>query len=236
MCVSSKLSLLRVELILVAGELYHYRGKVYDEEYMSPYGGSAASTPRKMQSAPSSRNINFATAKTQMLGSEGRPMHMNTSAVVGYHPMSSVVYGFRPESGWTGVLFQVFLQGIWVANWQKQKELDFRISFQGQDVPAVLYEMESTVTLPEIGTKRYVLQCIAPERFDNERCSITMSVNGLGGKTIVGGLFIGNFQYRPDGMSSFSRIDCRWNVDDISLSQESEWIVEVVERESSSRN
>ena len=224
-------------LTLEAGESHHQSGQVYgEEEYMSPYVGSRASAPRTVQLTSTSRNSNFATSKTQMLGSEGRPMHMNTSAVVGSHPMSSVVYGFRPESGWPGVLFQVFLQGSWVANWQKQKELDFWISFQGHDVPAVLYEMESKVKLPEIGTRRYILQCVVPERFDYEHCSITLSVNGLGGKTIVGGLFIGKFQYRPDGIVLFSRIDCRWNLDDVSLPQESEWTFEMVERESSSRH
>jgi hypothetical protein len=205
----------------VAGES-HQGSQRYGEENCIPCEGSQTSTPQTMQSVSTFRNINFATGKTQLLGSEGRPMHMNTSAVVGSHPMSSVVYGFRPESGWAGVLFQIFLQGSWVAIWQKQKELDFWISFQGHDVPAVLYEMESTVMLPEIGTKRYVLQCIIPERFGYDQCSITLSVNGLGGKTIVGGLFIGKFQYRPDGIVLFTRTNSRWNVDDISLSQESE--------------
>jgi hypothetical protein len=135
-----------------------------------------------------------------MLGSEGRPTHMNTPAVAGAHPMSNVVYGFRPESGWAGILFQVFLQGPFVSNWQKQKELDFWISFQGTDVPAVLYEMEANVSLPEMGTKRYILQCVAPEQVEYGRCSVTLTVRGMGGKTIVGGLFIGKFQYRPNGV------------------------------------
>ena len=145
--------------------------------------------------------MNFPTANSQMLGSEGRATHMNTSAIAGAHPMSNIVYGFRPECGWAGVLFQVFLQGPFIVNWQKQKEMDFWISFQGHHVPAVLYEMESTVALPEIGKKRYILQCITPEKYEDKRCSITLSVHGLGGKTIVGGLFIGVYQYIPNGTS-----------------------------------
>lgn len=139
--------------------------------------------------------------RNPMLGSPGRPTHMNTPAVVGSHPMSSVAYGFRPESGYVGVLFQIFLQGSLVANWQRQKEMEFWISFEGHNVPAVLHEVDSNVSLPEIGTKRCVLQSIVPPQPGHNRCPITLTVNGLGGRSIVGGLFIGNFHYRPDGSS-----------------------------------
>lgn len=195
-----------IELTFVAEEFHQPSGGgpgYVEDDYMSSLEGHQdVSAPRAMQSTPIPKNMNYATAKTQMLGSEGRPTHMNTPAVAGTHPMSNVIYGFRPESGWTGVLFQVFLQGPFVSNWQKQKELDFWISFQGLDVPAVLYDMDTNVPLPEMGTKRYILQCVVPERMDYARCSITLTVRGVGGKTIVGGLLIGKFQYRPNGIIS----------------------------------
>ena len=136
-----------------------------------------------------------------MLGSPGRPTHMNTPAVAGSHPMSSVAFGFRPESGYPGVLFQIFLQGSTVANWQKQKEVQYWVSFEGDTEPAVFYEIDSNVSLPDIGTKRYVLQCIVPLQNGRDNCPVTLTVNGFGGKSIVGRLFIGNFQYKPNGDS-----------------------------------
>jgi hypothetical protein len=136
-----------------------------------------------------------------MLGVPGRPTHMNTRQVEGIHPMSSIVYGFRPEFGCPGVLFQIFLKGALVANWgQRSKEMEFWISFEGQTVPAVIHELDSTHSLPEIETKRYVLQTIVPPPQGRDPSPVTLSVNGTGGRNVIGGLFIGNFHYKVDGI------------------------------------
>jgi uncharacterized protein YigE (DUF2233 family) len=116
--------------------------------------------------------------------------------------MTSVVYGFRPESGWPGVLFQVFLQGTFISTWQQQKELCFWIHFKGQGVPATFHELESDISLPEVGNRRYVLQCIVPPcQYHQDCCPVTLSVHHIGEKSIADGLFVGNFQYRPNGIS-----------------------------------
>ena len=176
------------------------------EDYATPIEESQHSSgPRSVKPNPTTRNTGYITAKAQMLGSHDRPTRMNTSAIAGKHPMSNVVYGFRPESGWSGVLFQVFLQGPFVANWQKEKELQFWVSFEGQTIASVFHEIDSEVSLAELGTKRYVLQCIVPEQFSRARCPVTLSVHGVGGKSIVQGLFMGYFHYRPDGIYSLQR-------------------------------
>lgn len=194
----------------MAGEYHHPDAQGYLEEgYVNPLEASQdVSTHQTVQSTVP-RNMNYATTKNQMLGSEGRLTHMNTPAAAGTHPMANVIYGFRPESGWGGILFQVFLQGPFLSTWQKQKELEFWISFQGKEVPAALHEMDSNVSIPEVGMKRYVLQCFVPHRMEYERCSVTLAVLGVGGKSLAGGLFIGKFQYRPCGIFFFSSTNWR---------------------------
>jgi hypothetical protein len=155
-----------------------------------------------------------ATAKHQMLGTPHRDTHMNTSAIAGTYPMSDVVYGFRPESAWPGVLFQVFLQGPFVQIWQKQKEVSYSLSFEGFSVKAVFYEMESTVSLPVIGTKRYILQCMVPNVATVVgKIPVNLGVHGAGGKTIVQSLFLGFFEYKYEGTFSVCSFDIRWNHD-----------------------
>lgn len=129
---------------------------------------------------------------------------MNTSAVAGQHPMTNVVYGFRPESGWSGVLFQVFLQDPFITNWKKESELQFWIAFEGATMPAQFCETSSEVSLPDLGTKRYVLQCVVPEKVGRDRCPVTLSVQGVGGKGIVQALFMGYFNYVLNGSLSAS--------------------------------
>jgi hypothetical protein len=147
-----------------------------------------------------------------MLGTPGRQTHMNTRLISGPYPMSNVVYGFRPESGWPGVLFQVFLQGPFIQNWQKQKEVEYWITFEGHEVKAVFYELDSQVPLPDIGTKRYVLQCVVPQTgTDIGRVPINLSVHGLGGKSVVQSLFMGYFHYKPNGIILSSSSNIRWN-------------------------
>ena len=114
--------------------------------------------------------------------------------------MSDVVYGFRPESAWPGVLFQVFLKGN--PFWQKQKELAYWLSFGGASVKAVFYEMDSTVSWPDIGTKRYVLQCLVPEAIkEGPKIPVNLNVHGPGGKTLAQALFLGLFEYKESGTS-----------------------------------
>jgi hypothetical protein len=155
------------------------------------------STPRSMHT---SKSIRYTDMKSQMFGSHDRPTLMNTSAVVGAHPMSNAVYGFRPEFGWPGVLFQVFLQEPFVTICHKQKDLEFWIAFEGNYIPAVFHEMESDVSLPDMGAKRYILQSVIPSKVNQERCPITLVVLGSGGKTVVNGLLVGYFNYRPNGI------------------------------------
>jgi hypothetical protein len=146
------------------------------------------------------RSHSNATAKDLMLGTPGRVTHMNTSASTGAYAMSNVVYGFRPESAWPGVLFQVILQGPCIPVWQKQKDVAYWLSFGGISVKPAFYEMESTVSLPDIGTKRYILQCIVPEPTTNSRkVTVNLSVHGVGGKTIVQSLLLGVFEYKDNG-------------------------------------
>lgn len=132
--------------------------------------------------------------------------------------MSDAVYGFRPESGWPGVLFQVFLQGPLVQIWQRHAEVEYRIGFEGKTVNAVFNELDSQVSLPDIGTKRYVLQCIAPQ-VDKEmgKVPITLSVRGPGGKTLVQGAFLGFFHYKPNGISSSFLAERRWDIENIRV-------------------
>lgn len=164
-----------------------------------------ASIPRSMPSTPSRITSRRPTpmARDQMLGAPNRPTHMNTPAASGPFPMSNILYGFRPETGWPGVLFQVFLQGPFVESWKKQKDMQYWISFEGEGAKAMFFEMDSRIALPEIGTKRYILQCVVPDiPTTHGRVPVTLGVYGTGGKTVVPALFIGYFQCRPNGMSS----------------------------------
>ncbi len=146
-----------------------------------------------------------------MLGTPGRATHMNTSAVHGTYPMSDAVYGFRPESGWPGVLFQVVLQGSLIPCWQKQTDVTYWLSFQGESVKPVFYEIDSTVAMPNIEGKRYILQCIVPQvQMEIGKVPVTLGVQGAGGKTIAQGLFLGLFEYKPNGRFLIYLSNSRW--------------------------
>jgi hypothetical protein len=166
-------------------------------------GNNEASIPCSLSYAPSHSRYGRhpVTAEHQMLGTPNRPTHMNTLAIAGPSPMSNVVYGFRPEGGWAGVLFQAVLQGSFAESWAKQKDIEFWISFEGLSVKAVFHKLDSSVSLPGIGTKRYIVQCVAP---DIKRISgsvpVTMGVLGSGGKKVATCLFMGCFQYKQNGI------------------------------------
>jgi hypothetical protein len=148
-----------------------------------------------------------------MLGTPGRSTHMNTPAIAGGCPMSSVIYGFRPESGWGGVMFQIVLQGPFIEAWKERKDMEYWICFDGNDVKAVLFDLVSTTSLPDLGTKRYVLQCLVPNiGIEAGRVPVTLRVNGAGGKTVNSGLCVGMFDYKPSGafpseLANFRRWD-----------------------------
>jgi hypothetical protein len=113
--------------------------------------------------------------------------------------MSNIAYGFRPESGWSGVLFQVILQGPIVEQWRKQKEIEGWIFFNGQGTPCALHEMISEVAMPDIGFKRLVLQCIVPDiKVTGSQCPVTLNAYGAGNKSLVQGLYLGTFTFRPN--------------------------------------
>lgn len=184
---------------LTVAPLYQYASPGYDvRDYESPGPRfQDAATPRSMHT-PVQR---LGTSKDMMLGTPGRQTHMNTPLVSGPYPMSNVIYGYRPESGWPGVLFQVFMQGPFIQNWQRLKEVEYWITFEGQEVKAVFYELDSQIPLPDIGTKRFVLQCIIPHaNTEMGRVPVTLSVQGLGGKSVVQSLFMGYFHYKPNGI------------------------------------
>jgi hypothetical protein len=179
---------------------------VFDEKYnisLSNNGNDEASIPRSLASTPpqSLYGRHLVTSKDQMLGTSDRSTHMNTPLISGPYAMTNVAYGFRPEAGWAGVLFQVFLQGPFAESWIKQKDIEFWISFDGLAVKAIFHEMESAVSLPGIGTKRYIVQCVAPDiRKPVARIPVTLGVLGSGGKTIASALFMGFFQYKQNGI------------------------------------
>jgi len=132
--------------------------------------------------------------------------------------MSDMIFGFRPELGWAGVLFQVFLQGLsFYVPLQRQKEqLKCWIYFGGQGAPAVLHEVDSEVDMQSLGFKRWVLQCIVPERRGSS-CTrpVNLSVFGDGGKTVYQSIYIGIFTYRPNGLPSNLSPKCRWIVEHV---------------------
>ena len=128
------------------------------------------------------------------------PHHRNNPTVGGPEPVTDLVYGFRPEAGWPGILFQVILRGAFLGDGLKYTQLAFWISFGGNEVPAIRYEMESQHTLPDLGKKRCVLQCIVPEgQYYDNITAVSMTAYGVGGKTIINDVFIGFFQLIPNG-------------------------------------
>lgn len=147
---------------------------------------------------------NRATPKDRMLGTSDRLTRMNTSAILGNCPMSSVVYGFRPESGWAGVLFQIFLQGEFIESWKTKVNMEYWVCFHGQDVKAALIQQSTAVSVPDIGSTRYILQCIVPDIPQADgRIPVTLRVEGDGGKVVNPGLCVGMFTYKPDGAFLF---------------------------------
>jgi hypothetical protein len=135
-----------------------------------------------------------------MLGTPGRLTLMNTPGIAGRCPMSSVIYGFRPESGWAGVLFQIVLQGQFIESWKGQKEMEYWVCFNRDNVKAVLFDLVSPLPLRDLGTKRYVLQCIVPNiGQEAARIPVTLRVTGSGGKTVNSGLCVGMFEYKRFG-------------------------------------
>jgi hypothetical protein len=54
---------------------------------------------------------------------------MNSAAASSHFPMAQPIYGYRPESGWPGALFQVFLQQPFIAYWQKDREQGSTLQF-----------------------------------------------------------------------------------------------------------
>ena len=114
--------------------------------------------------------------------------------------MTDLVYGFRPEAGWPGILFQVILRGAFLGDGLKYTQLAFWISFGGNEVPAIRHEMESQYTLPDLGRKRCVLQCLVPEgQYYENIIAVSMTAYGVGGKTVIKDVFIGFFQLVPNG-------------------------------------
>ena len=88
-----------------------------------------------------------------------------------------------------------------IERWLKEKDLEWWVVFNGQSIPCTFHELSSHVSLPEIGGKRYVLQCMVPETKVTARhsCPVTLNVYGMGGKSLAQGLYMGNFTYRENG-------------------------------------
>jgi hypothetical protein len=127
--------------------------------------------------------------------------------------MSNLIYGFRPEAGWPGILFQVILQGTFLQDELRYTQLAFWISFGGNEVPAIRHEMESQYILPDLGKKRCVLQCIVPEGLYYENITaVSMTAYGVGAKTVIKDEFIGFFRLTPSGSSLSEKMELtfRW--------------------------
>jgi hypothetical protein len=124
--------------------------------------------------------------------------YANTSTIADPDLMSNnVAFGLRPECAWPGTLFQVFLQGSFAADWYQRKDLEYWIAFEGHNVKAGMHEIESL-----LGTGRHVLQCLVPEI--NKvvgRVPVTLTLHDLGGKPLTQPMFLGFFQYKPNGIS-----------------------------------
>ena len=115
--------------------------------------------------------------------------------------MANPIYGFRPEYAWPGVLFQVILQGPFVAGWQKQKEVEYWLQFGTVERKAVFFELESDMLCPDIVNKRYILQCLVPDECfkDKSSCYVSFSIRGVGGKSVVSALPVGRLHHKPNG-------------------------------------
>jgi hypothetical protein len=189
-----------------SGQDQQQRTPEFDERYtpsLSNDGNNEASIPRSLPPIPpqSLYGRHSVPSRDQTLGTSDRSTYMNTPVISGAYAMTNVVYGFRPEDGWAGVLFQVILQGPIAESWVKQKDIEFWISFDGHPVKAMFHEIDSTVSLPGIGTKRHIVQCVAPDiKKTVARIPVTLGVLGTGGKTIASALFMGFFQYKQNGI------------------------------------
>jgi hypothetical protein len=170
-------------------------------ELPRPPGPSVGTTTPRTIAPKNRKQGKHGGPKESLLGAADRPTHINSPVADQRFLMAKPIYGFRPESAWPGVMFQVFLQGPYVATWQKQKLLEFWIVFGSQRRKAAFFERDSDVNLPDIGTKRYILQCLVPEAVsgNGNSCPVNLTVHGDGGKMIASGLLIGQFQYRPCG-------------------------------------
>ena len=164
------------------------------------------------------RRSQHVSAKDLLLGTPGRATHINTEAVKGLYAMSDTIFGFRPESAWPGAMFQIFLKGPLIPIWQKQKETAYWVGFGGTSVKTAFYELESPspYSLPDIGTKRYVLQCLVPEAVtERPKVPVNLNVYGAGGKSIAQSLFLGMFEYKENGISLVYISDRRWDIDNL---------------------
>lgn len=171
-------------------------------ELPPPPGPSIGTTTPQIIAPKNRKQVKHVGPKESLLGTADRPTHINSPVADRRFLMAKPIYGFRPESAWGGVMFQVFLQGHHVAIWQKQKLLEFWIVFGNQRRKAAFFESDSDVDLPDIGTKRYILQCLVPEAVcsNGSSCPVNLTVHGDGGKMVASGLLIGPFQYRPCGI------------------------------------
>jgi hypothetical protein len=92
--------------------------------------------------------------------------------------------------------------------------------------------------MPDIGYKRYVLQCVIPDgdSLEGKRCPVTLKIRGPGGKSIAQGLFVGYFQYRPNGIPRVVLFaNRRWNFENLRISREYGGTEEMVGRQSAGR-
>jgi hypothetical protein len=142
-----------------------------------------------------------------MRGSPDRETRMNTAAAKGTYEgrplaMANVAYGFCPEIGWSGVLFQVYIKKEFVKPFSKERELEFSLSFGEDKVSPVIHHLTSEIDLPELGRSRYILQCLVPGSPQKVGAfPVILRISGRGGRTVgQSGMYLGHFTYIPSGI------------------------------------
>ena len=143
-----------------------------------------------------------------MPGEPGRLTHMNTPAIQGEPfggtviPMTSVAYGFCPEQGYPGIIFQVYLQEPFITKFLKEgPSIRYQISFGGRPVQPAIHCLESSVYIPYMETRRYILQCFVPgPQYVMGPCRVTLDIFGRGNRNIGSRLVLGTFTYIKNGI------------------------------------
>ena len=164
------------------------------------------STPRTLPTStrPETRRRTYpstearSSAKDRLRASPDRPTRINSPAAYGSTPISRVIYGFRPEAAWPGVLMQIILQGD-LTLLRKQKKLQFWVSFQQLQTPASFHDLKSDKNLEDLDDQRAIVQCIVPQLPQGSVFPMTLNAYGEGGRSVLPSVHVGYFHVKPNG-------------------------------------